>query len=125
MDTSGVVGLESTLIARSNVHYASMPSSISAQPRLSSVRDPLPLKAVRDAVLRRIKSEGRYPWRTASEATRQSLADNAFSRFRALLGVKLISCRLDAQRVEAEVKCRVLNLMAALVMPKSECIPVV
>ena len=76
-------------------------------------------------MLRRIKSEGRYPWRTASEATRQSLADNAFSRFRALLGVKLISCRLDAQRVEAEVKCRVLNLMAALVMPKSECIPVV
>ena len=93
--------------------------------RLSSVKDPPPFKAVRDAVLRRIKSEGRYPWRSSSGATRQSLAENAVSRFKALLGIKLTSRRLDAQQVEAVVKYRVLNRMAALGMPISERIPVV
>ena len=93
--------------------------------RLSSVNDPPPFKAVRDAVLRRIKSEGRYPWRSSSGATRQSLAENAVSRFKSLLGVKLMSRSLGAQRVEAVIKCRVLNRMAALGMPKSERIPVV
>ena len=76
-------------------------------------------------MLRRIKSEGRYPWRTSSGVTRQSLAENAVTRFKALLGVKLMSRRLDAQQLEAVVKCRVLNRMAALGMPKSERIPVV
>ena len=93
--------------------------------RLSSVKDPPPFKAVRDAVLRRIKSEGRYPWRSSSGATRQSLAENAVSRFKSLLGVKLMSRSLGAQRVEVVIKCRVLNRMAALGMPKSERIPVV
>ncbi len=93
--------------------------------RLSSAKDSPLFKAVRDTVLRRIKSEGRYPWRISSGATHQSLAENAVSRFESLLGVKLMSRRLDAQRVEAEVKCQVLNRMAALGMPKSQRIPVV
>ncbi len=93
--------------------------------RLSSVKDPPPFKAVRDAVLCRIKSEGRYPWRTSSGATRQSLAENAVSRFKVLLGVQLMSRKLDTQQVEAVVKSRVLNRMAALGMPKSERVPVV
>jgi len=93
--------------------------------RLSAASDLPPFKAVRDVVLRRIRNEGRYPWRTSSGATRQSLAENAVSRFKALIGVRLMSRRFDAQQVEAVVKCRVLNRMAALGMPKSECIPVV
>jgi len=94
--------------------------------RLSAVKDPPSFKAVRDAVLCCIKSKGRYPWRTSSGATRQSLAENAVSRFKALVGVQLMSRRFDTQQVvEAMVKCRVLNRMAALEMPKSKRIPVV
>jgi len=58
---------------------------------------------VRDAVLRRIKAEGRYTWRRESGATRQSLAENAVSRFKALVGIKLTSRKLDSQRVDALV----------------------
>jgi hypothetical protein len=64
--------------------------------------------------------EGRYAWRTSSGASRQSLAENAVSRFKALVGVKLTACEFENQQVEALVKCRVLNRMAALGMPISE-----
>ena len=88
--------------------------------RFSRAKDPPPYWLERDAVLRRIKAEGRYVWRTASGATRQSLAENAVSRFKALLGVKLVSRNFENQQVEALVKCQVLNRMAALGLPRSE-----
>lgn len=75
-------------------------------------------------MLRRIKVEGRYVWRTSSGATRQSLAENAASRFKALVGVRLTSRELENQRVQALVKCQVLNLMTSLGMRRSERIPV-
>ena len=75
-------------------------------------------------MLRRIKAEGRYVWRTASGATRQSLAENAVSRFKGLLGVKITARTFESQQVEALVKCQVLNRMIALGLPQSERIPV-
>ena len=92
--------------------------------RLSGDRDPPLAKLARDQVLRRIAEEGRYAWRVTSGATRQSLAENAVSRFKALVGVKLAARALENQQVEALVKCRVLNRMAALGLPQSERIPV-
>ena len=88
--------------------------------RLSTAKDPPLYRAERDAVIQRIKDEGRYPWRTSSGATRQSLAENAVSRFKALVGVKLAAREFENQQVEALVKCRVLNRMASLGLPKSE-----
>jgi hypothetical protein len=75
-------------------------------------------------VLRRITEEGRYAWRVASGATRQSLAENAVSRFKALVGVKLTARVFESQQVEALVKCKVLNRMTTLGLPRSERIPV-
>ena len=91
--------------------------------KVSRAKDPPPFRAERDAVLRRIREEGRYVWRTTSGATRQSLAENAFSRFKALLGIKLASRRFENQRVEALVKCQVLNRKASLGLPISEQVP--
>lgn len=91
--------------------------------RLSRSSDPP--RAARDAVLRRIKDEGRYVWRVSSGATRQSLAENAVSRFKALVGVKLAARMIENQRVEAQVKCQALNRMASLGLPVSERVPVV
>jgi hypothetical protein len=91
--------------------------------RFSTMPDPPPTRLARDAVLRSIKTHGRYHWRSSSGATRQSLAENAVSRFKALVGVKLAARGLDSQRVEALVKTRVLNKMASLGMPRSERIP--
>jgi len=47
-------------------------------------------------------------------------AENAVSRIKALVGVKLAARAFETQQVEALVKCRVLNRMAALGMPVSE-----
>jgi hypothetical protein len=88
--------------------------------RSSWANDPPAHRVVRDDVLKRIKAEGRYPWRTSSGATRQSIAENAVSRFKALVGVKLAARTVENQRVEAVVKSRVLNLMTSLGMPRSE-----
>ncbi len=92
--------------------------------RFSRAKDPPAFRTERDAVLRRIRDEGRYPWRTSSGATRQSLAENAVSRFKALVGVKLASREFERQQVEALVKSQVLNRMSALGMPRSERISV-
>ncbi len=92
--------------------------------RFSRAKDPPPFRAERDVVLRRIKNEGRYPWRASSGATRQSLAENAVSRFKALVGLKLASRELERQQVEALVKSQVLNRMTALGMPRSERVSV-
>ena len=88
--------------------------------KLSRAKDPPPYRVERDAVLRCIKAQGRYEWRTGSGATRQSLAENAVFRFKALVGVKLTARKFENQQVEALVRCRVLNRMATLGMPRSE-----
>lgn len=88
--------------------------------RLSRTADPPPPRVVRDEVLRQIKAKGRYVWRTFGGATRQSLAENAVSRFKSLLGTRLTARRFENQQVEAMVKCQVLNRMSALGLPKSE-----
>ena len=49
-----------------------------------------------------------------------ALVVNAVFRFKALVGVKLTARKFENQRVEALVKCRVLNRMASLGMPRSE-----
>lgn len=88
--------------------------------RLTQSPDPPPSRAARDEVLRRIKAEGRYVWRTASGATRQSLAEKAVSRFKGVFGVKLSARRFENQQVEAVIKSQILNRMAALGLPQSE-----
>ena len=92
--------------------------------RLTQSPDPPPPRAARDDVIRRIRTEGRYVWRTASGATRQSLAENAMSRFKGLLGVKLTARKFENQQAEALVKCQVLNRMASLGLPVYERVPV-
>ena len=48
------------------------------------------------------------------------MAENAVSRFKALVGIKLSARRLERQQVEAAVKCRALNRMGSLGLPRSE-----
>ena len=92
--------------------------------RLTQSSEPPPSRAARDDVLRHIKKEGRYVWRTTSGATQQSLAENAMSRFKGLLGVKLTARSFESQQVEAVIKCQVLNRMVSLGLPLSERVPV-
>ena len=87
--------------------------------RLSERVDPPDWRAMRDAHLREIRRLGRYEWRISSGCTRQSLAENAMSRFKTLFGPKLSARRFDNQRVEVIIKCEVLNRMTTRGMPES------
>lgn len=101
---------------------ATIPSRRDAQ--FSSAKDSPAPRAERDSVLRRIRDKGRYAWHISSGATRQSLAENAMSRFKAVVGDSLASRTFERQQVVALVKDQVLNRIAALGIPKSERIPV-
>ena len=87
--------------------------------RLSESVDPPDWSAMRDATLQEIQKLGRYDWRISSGCTRQSLAENAISRFKTMFGSELSARRFDNQRVEAIIKCEVLNRMSSLGMPES------
>ena len=91
--------------------------------RVSAEADPPPWRAARDSTLRTIQSQGWYGWRKSSGCTRQSLAENAMSRFKTVLGGQLSARGFPNQQVEAAIKCSVLNRMAALGMPRSERVP--
>ncbi len=54
--------------------------------------------AIRDANLRQIQQQGRYAWRVASGCTRQSVAENAVFRFKALFSPKLRAPGLKIRR---------------------------
>ncbi len=75
--------------------------------------------AMRDAHLGAISRLGRYEWGIWCGCTRQSLAENAMSRFKRLFGPKLSARRFDNQRVEGIIKCEVLNRMASRGLPES------
>ena len=85
--------------------------------RLGEDADPPPWRVARDATLRAIEAQGRYGWRRSSGCTRQSLAENAVFRFKAVFGGKLWARAFDNQQVEAAIKCAVLNRMTGLGMP--------
>ena len=87
--------------------------------RLSKRVDAPDWRAMRDASLRRIEKLGRYEWCASRGCTRQSLAEDAVSRVKAMFGFKLSARRFDNQRVEAIIKCTVLNRMTSLGMPES------
>ncbi len=88
--------------------------------RVSPEADPPPWRAARDSTLRAIQLQGRYDWRKTSGCTRQSLAENAMSRFKTVFGGQLSARGFPNQQVEAAIKCSVLNRMAALGLPTSE-----
>ncbi len=96
---------------------ATIPPRCSA--RLSGTVAPPDWRMMRDAHLREIRRLGRYEWRVSSGCTRQSLAENAMSRFKTLFEPKLSARRFDNQRVEAIIKCEVLNRMSSRGMPES------
>ena len=91
---------------------------------MSVAKGPPAFRAERDAVVRGIRDEGRYVWRTTSGTTRQRIAENAISRLEALVGVKLAARAFENQRTEALVKSGLLNRMVSLGMPRSERIAV-
>src|SRR4030095_10141436 len=77
--------------------------------RLGPAKDPTGWRAARNRILRQIEARGRSGWKGLSGYTRQSTAENTRFRFKRLFGGRLWARGLATQRIEAGVKCAVLN----------------
>ena len=75
--------------------------------------------AQREAALQRIRKIGRREWQKESGYRQQARVENAFFRYKAVLGGSLKARNSKAQSREATIGCHILNRMAELGSPKS------
>ena len=73
----------------------------------------------RDRHLQLIAEKGRLGWQKAVGYGKRSLVEVAMLRQKVLIGRGLRARTLPAQKTEAAVGCRVLNIMTGLGMPVS------
>ena len=71
----------------------------------------------RDRHIRMIKERGRLGWQRAVQYGRRSLVEVAILRYKVLIGRSLRARTLPAQKVEAAIGCKVMNLMTSFGMP--------
>lgn len=77
------------------------------------------MRLPRDENLRRIRSIGRKQWKVESDYHRRSLVETTMFRLKTIFSDR-ISARNDAgQRTQLLLRCKILNRMTALGMPKS------
>ncbi len=62
---------------------------------------------------------GRRKWKKESGYHRQGWVENAFFRYKQIMGGKLHARHVQAQEVEAALACRILNRMSELGLPVS------
>ena len=75
--------------------------------------------AARDRTIRRVNRVGRRQWKKESGYHRQGTVENAFFRYKSMLGDRLRARASGGQAAEAMVACNVLNGMLELGRPAS------
>ena len=83
-----------------------------------------PLLGQRDEAIETISQVGRREWKKSSGYHRQAKAENAFFRYKQVVGRRLRARTGQGQNMEVRVACDVLNRMASLGMPKSMAVVV-
>ena len=73
----------------------------------------------RDRTIRRVKALGRRRWKKASGYHQQARVENAFFRYKSIVGDRLRARSSSGQRREAVLACNVLNRMTELGGPVS------
>lgn len=64
---------------------------------------------VRDDIVRRMRKVGRKKWKEEVGYHSRSLVENAFFRYKTILGGKLRSHSIENQKIEALIGCNILN----------------
>ena len=90
--------------------------------RTASVSGHKSRSAGQDRTILRVAKIGRKRWKKESGYHRQGVVENAFFRYKSILGDKLHARGLAAQRVEAVIGCKILNRLLALGRPRSVAI---
>jgi Transposase DDE domain len=78
--------------------------------------DPLP----RDEAIRTIRRVGRQEWKKDIGYHRRSLAETAMHRIKSCFGGGLKNRRVENQRTEARIRCKILNHFTHLGLPQFE-----
>ena len=82
-----------------------------------------PRSDARDRTIRRVDKVGRRRWKKESGYRRQGTVENAFFRYKSIIGDRLRARDPGAQATETLIACNVLNQMFELGRPKSVAIP--
>ena len=78
-----------------------------------------PRSSLRDYTIRRVKQVGRRRWKKESGYHRQARMENAFFRYKSIIGDRLRSRHSKAQDAEAAIACNILNWMTERGRPAS------
>ena len=81
-----------------------------------------PLSSARDRAITDMHTLGRRAWKKASGYHRQARVENAFFRYKSIIGAGLRARRGGARKVEVSLACGALNRMTALGRPESSAI---
>ena len=68
--------------------------------------------AARDRTIKRAEEVGRRQWKTESGYHQQGAVENAFFRYKTIIGGSLRALRSDAQAAEATLACDVMTRMS-------------
>jgi hypothetical protein len=78
-----------------------------------------PQSTARDRTIERVRKIGRRRWKKESGYHRQGTVENAFFRYKSIIGDRLRARHSRAQEAEAKLACNILNRMAGLGRPIS------
>jgi len=81
-----------------------------------------PRSSARDRTIRRVHAVGRRRWKKASGYHRQARVEDAFFRYKSIIGDSLHARSLAGQRTEAVLACDILNQMTQRGRPASYAI---
>ena len=81
-----------------------------------------PRSSVRDRAITHVEALGRHQWKKASGYHQQARVENAFFRYKAIIGAGLRARSRGGRKVEASLACGVLNQMTELGRPESSAI---
>ncbi len=82
----------------------------------------MPRSSARDRTIERVRKIGRRRWKKESGYHRQARVENAFFRYKSIIGDRLRARHSKAQEAEALIACNILNRMTELGRPKSYAI---
>ncbi|MFT7679649.1 MAG: hypothetical protein ACI8QC_003653 [Planctomycetota bacterium] len=81
-----------------------------------------PRSAERDKTIQRVGEVGRRRWKKQSGYHRQGAVENAFFRYKSMLGDRLHAGGLTGQKAEVAIGCKILNRLLGRCRPRSKAI---
>ncbi len=91
-------------------------------PRTAKVSRSRPRSCARDHAITDVETLGRRQWKKVSGYHQQARAENAFFRYKTIIGDGLRARSRGGRMVEARLACSVLNRMTELGRPESTAI---